>query len=170
MKRFAAFLSSLGSSAADCCFLALLSPLHSDQGNQLQQHLHLSRASQAAQGGSSHSVCQLRMPRMWKQRLNNTDFASSPATMHNAQHTIPSRRAQAPASSITLPAEKQRGSTSSRHTTISPSTTSHTGPHRGITVDSSCARDASGHYRPNSSQITRAKASLMRNEVSGILI
>jgi hypothetical protein len=46
---------------ADCSLLALLSSMHPDQGNQLQQHLHLSRASQAAQGGSSHRVRQLRM-------------------------------------------------------------------------------------------------------------
>jgi hypothetical protein len=57
---------SLCLSDADCSLLALLSPLHPDQGNQLQQHLHLSRASQAAQGGSSHRVRQLRMQRMWK--------------------------------------------------------------------------------------------------------
>lgn len=122
-------------SAADYPFLAMLSPLHSDKGNQLQQHLHLSRASQAAQGGPSHPVRQLRMPRMWKQRLNDTAFASSPATMHHAQRTTVSRRAQAPASSIALPAEKQRRPMNSRHITISPPTTSHIGPPRRITVD-----------------------------------
>jgi hypothetical protein len=51
----------------NCSFPALLSPMHPDQGDQLQQHMHLSRASQAAQGGPNHRVRQLRVPRMWKQ-------------------------------------------------------------------------------------------------------
>jgi hypothetical protein len=51
---------------ANCYVLALLSQMHPDQGDQLQQHLYLSCASQAAQGRSNHRVRQLRMPRMRK--------------------------------------------------------------------------------------------------------
>lgn len=46
---------------------ALLPPMHPDQGDQLQQYLHLSRAPKAAQGRPSHSMRKLWMQRLWKQ-------------------------------------------------------------------------------------------------------
>jgi hypothetical protein len=38
---------------------AMLPPLHSDQGDQLQQHMYLSRATKAAQGGPRSPVREL---------------------------------------------------------------------------------------------------------------
>jgi hypothetical protein len=105
---------------ADCSPLALLSSMHPDQGNQLQQHLHLSRTSQAAQGGPSHRVRQLRMQRMWKQRLSNTTITSLPAVAH---HTIPQQRVQASAFSITYPAGRHYRPGSRRQTSIRTSAT-----------------------------------------------
>jgi hypothetical protein len=115
---------SLYLSHADCSPLALLSSMHPDQGNQLQQHLHLSRASQATQGGSGYRVCQLRMQRMWKQRLSNTTITSLPAMAH---HTIPQQRVQAPAFSITYQAGRHHRPGDKRHTAIRTSATLQTG-------------------------------------------
>jgi hypothetical protein len=47
----------------------MLSPLHPDQGDQLQLHLYLSGTESAAQGEPGDSVRQLRMPRLLEQRL-----------------------------------------------------------------------------------------------------
>jgi len=43
---------------------ALLPALHPDQGDQLQQHVHLPRAQRAAEAGSGN-----RMRQLWMQRL-----------------------------------------------------------------------------------------------------
>jgi hypothetical protein len=55
---------------ADVHFLtALLLALHPNQRDQLQQHMHLSRAKGAAEAGSGDRVCQLWMQRLFEQRL-----------------------------------------------------------------------------------------------------
>lgn len=47
--------------------IALLLALHPDQGDQLQQHVHLPRAEGAAEAGSGNRVRQLRVQRLFEQ-------------------------------------------------------------------------------------------------------
>ncbi|KAI9037377.1 BUD31 family protein [Aspergillus affinis] len=44
--------------------VSLLPALYSDEGNELQLHVHLPRPESSTQGGSNDSMCQLRMPRL----------------------------------------------------------------------------------------------------------
>ena len=46
---------------------ALLLALHPDQGDQLQQHVHLPRAEGAAEAGSGNRVRQLWVQRLFEQ-------------------------------------------------------------------------------------------------------
>jgi hypothetical protein len=50
-------------------FLAVLSTLHPDQGNQLQRHVHLPSAQGAAKGRAGHRMRHLRLPWMRFERL-----------------------------------------------------------------------------------------------------
>ena len=54
---------------ADLFCVALLPPLHPAKGDELQQHLHLSSSTRAAERGPGDPMCELRVPRMFKWRL-----------------------------------------------------------------------------------------------------
>ena len=55
--------------------LALLPALHPDKGNKLQQHLHMPRAERQATGKPDDRMRQLRLSRMFFQRLGTfTNF------------------------------------------------------------------------------------------------
>jgi hypothetical protein len=50
---------------ADSLPLALLPPMHSDQGDQLQQYLHLPSTARRHEGQwPGYAVCQLRLQRL----------------------------------------------------------------------------------------------------------
>jgi hypothetical protein len=48
----------------DVCPTAVLLAMHSDQGDELQQHMHLPRAQRTAEAGSGDRVRQLWVPRL----------------------------------------------------------------------------------------------------------
>lgn len=116
-------LKTLCISQADYSLPALLSPMHPDQRDQLQQHLHLSRASQEPQGGSGHRVRELRMPRMFQFRLSDMMIASLPAMAH---HTIPAENAS-PGFQHHIFSPKAASVGSRRHIITRTSATLHTG-------------------------------------------
>ena len=57
---------------------AVLPTVYTDQGNELQRHLHMPSSEGGFEGGPDNRVCELRMQGMWLFRLGIFDDTMEP--------------------------------------------------------------------------------------------